>query len=178
MKLKCIVCKEQDRMEKRRFCKKCYLERKRERYKITGRYTYNNICKACKKEFKAFVKNQILCSDCRKESFKYKMKANDYVYMWDGSNKIWEHQQIIKKHLKRNLDKKEVIHHVDENPKNNSIDNLIILNNGNHAKLHIFLRIKRIILEKNNSKLIWRNIIVKLTMWWLNKNNIQYWQNR
>lgn len=46
------------------------------------------------------------------------------------------HRIIVENHLNRLLNTNEVIHHLDENKKNNSIENLQVLTSTTHAKLH------------------------------------------
>ena len=53
----------------------------------------------------------------------------------DGSYKA-EHRIIMEKELGRELNSDEIVHHIDENKKNNSIDNLVVLTRAEHAKIH------------------------------------------
>ena len=46
------------------------------------------------------------------------------------------HRIIIENHLGKILNTNEVVHHIDGNKKNNSIDNLEVLTREAHAKLH------------------------------------------
>ena len=46
------------------------------------------------------------------------------------------HRIIMENHLGRVLNTNEVVHHIDGNKKNNSIDNLQVLTKENHTKLH------------------------------------------
>lgn len=56
-----------------------------------------------------------------------KATKNGYVLM---------HRIIMENHLKRILNENEIVHHIDENKKNNSIENLQILSNKEHGKHH------------------------------------------
>lgn len=49
---------------------------------------------------------------------------------------IHEHRLIMIQKLGRPLKPNEHVHHIDGNPENNSIENLIVLTNAQHAKLH------------------------------------------
>ena len=63
-----------------------------------------------------------------------------YIYQPDHPNctsghYVLEHRLIMEKKLGRYLSRKEVCHHIDGNPLNNSIDNLIVFgSNGEHLK--------------------------------------------
>ena len=46
------------------------------------------------------------------------------------------HRVIMENHLGRLLSKSEIVHHKDKNKKNNSIENLEVLTQSEHAKLH------------------------------------------
>lgn len=45
-------------------------------------------------------------------------------------------RQTVEMFLGRYLDSDEIIHHVDHNPKNNKLENLLITNRSEHAKIH------------------------------------------
>jgi len=48
-----------------------------------------------------------------------------------------EHRLVMEKHLGRQLNRKEVIHHIDRNKRNNQLDNLILFeNNKDHYAFH------------------------------------------
>jgi len=67
-----------------------------------------------------------------------------YIYIYKPkhpfpttANYIYEHRLVMEKHLKRYLKPGEVIHHINGNPSDNRIKNLILFkNNGEHIKLH------------------------------------------
>ncbi len=52
---------------------------------------------------------------------------NGYVLM---------HRIVVENHLGRLLNGDEIVHHIDGNKKNNSIENLQVLDNINHSRLH------------------------------------------
>jgi hypothetical protein len=56
---------------------------------------------------------------------------------WKGY--AYEHRYVIETELGRALNEDEVVHHLDCDRLNNSIDNLIILSCSHHRKLHVWL---------------------------------------
>lgn len=75
---------------------------------------------------------------------------------------------IAEQILGRELDKNEVVHHLDENPKNNKLINLIVLMRKYHGKLHFYLRNRSLLIED------YEKIKIQDSLDWLNKNNIMY----
>lgn len=65
----------------------------------------------------------------------WKTNNTGYVYRIDNKKIIFEHREIIERHLGRKLNKNERIHHIDGNKNNNKIDNLAICNNDKHHRL-------------------------------------------
>ena len=47
-----------------------------------------------------------------------------------------EHRLIMEKYLDRKLDRCEIVHHCDENPQNNKIENLELMLLSVHGRLH------------------------------------------
>lgn len=57
-----------------------------------------------------------------------------------NGNKKKIHRVVMSQYLGRELTSEEVVHHIDGNPKNNSIENLkLFKNQAEHMKHHIFL---------------------------------------
>ena len=66
------------------------------------------------------------------------LKLNHY-YCKNGW--VLEHRVVVEDYIKRALDRKEVVHHLDENKTNNKIENLMIFKNQKeHMKWHIKLK--------------------------------------
>lgn len=68
-----------------------------------------------------------------------------------------EHRWLMEQHLGRKLETWESVHHKDENPRNNDIDNLEIMSKSEHSKMHAIGRkmseeAKRKISEFNKDK--------------------------
>lgn len=78
--------------------------------------------------------------------------ANGYLGMFvikDGIPKFRSiHRLMFEHHLGRELNSIEIVHHIDGNKLNNNLDNLSLMTNSEHSKLHQF--IKR--MEKNNGQ--------------------------
>lgn len=176
--LNCIQCGKERELG-RRYCRECYLENKRkrakDRYKEFGGYEYTIICYFCGNEYKAGKKTQKFCDKCWKERLQFITKyhsTNQYENKF-GQNK---HRQIAESILKRKLTYNEVVHHLDHNPINNSLDNLILLHRKDHVALHNYLYDYEFKLYKSYGDKYtkyWNgNIEKETTLEYLNSNNI------
>lgn len=58
-------------------------------------------------------------------------------FSWSGY--VYEHIAIAEEMLKRPLRDNEVVHHLDFNRANNRYENLLVLERGQHSKLHAWL---------------------------------------
>ena len=56
--------------------------------------------------------------------------------MCDSSGWVLEHRYLVAKHLGRPLTRKDLVHHIDHNHTNNSIENLELTTRGEHMRLH------------------------------------------
>lgn len=70
-------------------------------------------------------------------------KTSGYVYCIDkespyanSQGKVYQHQHVMCKHIKRPLRENECVHHIDRDKSNNDLSNLMLLTNSEHAKLH------------------------------------------
>lgn len=59
-----------------------------------------------------------------------------YRYFRIDSRKIAEHRYIMEQHLGRRLLKDEHVHHINENKLDNRLENLALLDNHSHPRLH------------------------------------------
>ena len=95
-----------------------------------------------------------------------RISKNGYVVILDeddvdsfdtgtGKKGVYEHRLIAREIMGRNLYEDEVVHHLDGNKINNSPDNLLVLSNSQHTKLHQWLD-KNIVIPKPS--LLARNI--------------------
>lgn len=58
-------------------------------------------------------------------------------YLWDPEAEQYEHRLVMERHLGRALTSDEVVHHIDGNRANNSLDNLEVTNRSSHADHHL-----------------------------------------
>lgn len=78
-------------------------------------------------------------------------KAFNAISMPDRKNFcVYEHVVVAEEMLGRSLGTDEVVHHLDFNRSNNSPENLLVLLNSEHAKLHQWL--KNFTLRPNNKQ--------------------------
>lgn len=65
-----------------------------------------------------------------------KVLCKDHPYA-DSLGYVMEHRLVMEKHMGRYLSPKEVVHHIDHNVSNNSLDNLAYFpSNASHSKFH------------------------------------------
>lgn len=178
-----LICKQcgQPREKGRKLCRPCNLERMRkisqDKFEKHGRYTYDKNCEACGNIYMAHRKQQRFCSTCW--NLRHKLSAesistNKYIYVKaanraDRENR-WEHRRIAEAVLKRKLTCHEIVHHMDDDPKNNDLDNLVVMARCAHGRLHKYLDDQRVILEKSGNENLgncWNSLIVPMTTAWL-----------
>ena len=78
-----------------------------------------------------------------------------YVMLSIGPNKrVFEHRYVMENHIGRKLKPKEVIHHLNENPSDNRIENLVLCKSSgeHHAKYHSKNRLKGRFLPTHKDK--------------------------
>lgn len=91
-----------------------------------------------------------------KNGYLYSKDINSYKKTGTRARRKLEHTDTMERHLGRELNKDEVIHHIDGNKLNNKIDNLYLTNASEHRKLHRDL--EYIALELYNSgKIIFKD---------------------
>lgn len=59
-----------------------------------------------------------------------------YRELWVKGKLEKVHRLVMEKHLGRKLRHDEVVHHIDGNGLNNSIENLQVMKRGEHSRLH------------------------------------------
>jgi len=97
---------------------------------------YNNYASNSKQR-KAYMKEYEKIPDALKRYIPYYKNVDKYSpkYISCGSSG-YKHRKIAEKILKRKLKKNEVVHHIDHNPSNNSINNLAVMSKKSHKLLH------------------------------------------
>ena len=73
--------------------------------------------------------------------FPRKLDEKGYVQINVDGCWIQEHRFVIEEYILRLLDKREVIHHIDGNKQNNTVDNLMIFpSQKEHQKFHLKIK--------------------------------------
>ena len=65
-----------------------------------------------------------------------------------NNKRIDEHRLVMENKLKRTLSRQEVVHHIDGNKRNNSIQNLQLMSLSEHSRLHLKGRRPKITTEQ------------------------------
>jgi hypothetical protein len=163
----------------RRLCRACNIIR----VNSYARYTWVKKCVACNSQFQAGKKTSLLCKACNtlKLELAGQVKTtNNYKFTNIPGRTL--HRDLAEKTLGRQLNTDEIVHHLDENPKNNQICNLIVISRKAHGKLHRFLDLQRVVVAKStneNFENCWKALIVSKTTTWLETtgvNVIKLWE--
>jgi hypothetical protein len=124
-------------------------------------YREKKTCLSCKKEFvvrtRSGSRRRQYCSQVcfyeRNNGKTKSTKSSKYkkVYVV-GKGNIWEHRHILEQNLGRPLKGWEIVHHINGNPSDNRIDNLMIVTPTEHL---VYTKMQQIIeiLKKENKKL-------------------------
>jgi len=110
--------------------------------KISGKTAHNSAkkkmkCVQCREYFKIspsrigkkwFCSKSCYSENCRKEKKKY-------TFIQINGEKVLMHRHIMEVHLRRKLLTTEHVHHIDGDPSNNSLENLIVLDIKEHGKI-------------------------------------------
>lgn len=160
----------------RRYCAGCLAARRRELYSVKKalgkkvRTMYTIKCSICGKVVSSTRKNGRYCIDCLR-GMKAGYESNPYTYSGNLYKMgIWKHRVIAMQVLGRKLSSNEVVHHIDFNTKNNSLDNLIVMSKRDHCRLHAVLRLNGAVARERanvNEEDCWNSLIAQETTAWL-----------
>lgn len=142
-----------------------------------GRCTWEKKCEACLDTYQAWRKHQVLCIGCYSSMQSRKAESkNTNQYVWQVKGKVHEHRYLAEQVLGRKLQTNEVVHHINDDPKDNRLENLMVLDRRSHSKLHIFLDLQRVIWEKSqneNHGNCWNSLIAPITTTWLETTGVK-----
>ena len=153
----------------------CRKLRKEQGLKV--RTTYNVKCVICGKEFEAPSKTSKYCKSCWAKVNKFSIGTGTYVYnKGNYRNGLLKHKMIAEQVLGRTLTSNEVVHHMDGNKENNTVENLIVLSRGKHVALHRYLNAQGALMQEcvnGNGENCWNSLIVPMTTTWLETANVK-----
>ena len=140
----CAECKKELKREYSRehYQKMLVAGIKKIRYGVTS-------CIYCGAEIIKNRPNQNVCYNCYLQHRHKTVPRYNQVKRYAGTTNTIGRQTILNLGFK--LKPNIVVHHIDENPENNSLKNLMILNRKNHATLHRILEKNWSLLSKENS---------------------------
>lgn len=140
------ICESCRKAKKREYAKNRYRTLianggKKLRYGITN-------CIYCGKEIIKNRPNQDTCYDCYKEHRHKTVENYNSVKRTKNGRATIGRNTLLEMGFKLG---KMCVHHIDENPENNTISNLMILNRKNHASLHRILEKEWSLLSKDSN---------------------------
>lgn len=65
-----------------------------------------------------------------------RIRTDGYVMIWTQSGERLEHQVVMEQHIGRALKRGEIVHHRNGDKQDNTIENLELMSQSEHAKLH------------------------------------------
>lgn len=144
----------------RKYCESCRKARKREYAKqhyrsliesggVKKRYGMTT-CIYCGKEIVKNRPNQDTCFDCFKKHMHKTVENYNKVKRVSRDGKVLMVGRSVLLDLGFKLGNL-VVHHIDENPDNNALSNLMVLSSKNHASLHRILEKNWSLLSKDSN---------------------------
>lgn len=143
----CIDCNKEFNNLKKNRCTECYKKYNRKRVKKyfnenKDRIYKKGICPICKKEMTIWRDDQLAHRNCKA------FTQGDYNKFLNKSE-FKTHGRKFVEDLGIDIPKGYVVHHIDENPMNNSYENLIICSLKHHNQLHQKFNKQRTILLRD-----------------------------
>jgi len=115
----------------------CSKECKAKLNSINNTKGYYSICTKCGRNnvWNFPSRKKKMCTECWKKRSETALSTDGYRI--NCMKKV--HRTIMEEHIGRKLKSTEIIHHIDFNKLNNSIENLQIVSRSEHNKIHKFL---------------------------------------
>jgi len=107
--------------------------------KYSRRKFFSAKCPNCGKRFERYYKTIFCSRRCYGTTLKEvtpEKQNQSFRYINHKGKTKRPYRLIMEKYLKRKLNSKESIHHIDKNIRNNKLSNLRIMSKGAHTKLH------------------------------------------
>ena len=115
---------------------------------LRRKYTKDFVCEECFEDHPPYAKG--LCNPCNLRLHRKgyvdrdiaragsgSVNVHGYLILSIGNKRISKHRLVMEEHLGRKLTDVEVVHHIDENKLNNSINNLqLFATVGEHTAHH------------------------------------------
>ena len=104
------------------------------------------VCSVCKKKFKdkRGGRKKFCTQKCywdrMREVLRSEFSDSDYKSVTINGRRTREHRYLMEKSVGRKLLKDEVVHHKNGNKKDNRIENLEIISQSEHIKLHFNIK--------------------------------------
>lgn len=133
-----------------------------------------SICIYCGKEFTKNSPNQLGHGVCKNTNIHKSVENYNKVKRTRDGKATIGRQTILD--LGINIPKTMVVHHLDENPNNNALTNLIIISRSFHSSLHRQLETSwSLLLKDNNSNLenCWKTLRNQITTTYLETKNVK-----
>jgi len=122
------LCKECRKVQARKCAKDSYIRR-------GGHKKHKHTCPLCKTHFETSRASSTFCTKCRRKRGPITGPTNPYIWTKEG----WEHKVIAEKYIGRALKYREVVHHINGDPKDNTPKNISVFTLSAHGSLHSFL---------------------------------------
>jgi len=158
-------------------CIKCNIEFECKLYLKDTRKFCSNKCRSnlvkkncivCNKEFIVKGYREFDAKFCSRSCLGYskvipsiKKKIRPATITVNGKQ-VLAHRHIMEEHLGRKLEKNEVVHHIDFNKKNNSIENLMVMTDSEHNRLHSTISYHNRFVHQSPSNLLKSQKLLKL----------------